>query len=173
MDKETRGLRNVVVRLEGISQGSRQPPEKLTVFNQGCTFVPHVSVAMTGTLLEIKNDDSVLHTTHPYLGGRHWFNIALQKKGEQGDTSRPRPFRLPGVVEFNCDVHKWMKAYVVVHTNPYIASSDAKGMIALDEIPPGEYPYVAWHEQLGEKRGTIKVEAGQLATLKLEFELAQ
>ena len=104
---------------------------------------------MKGTLLEIKNDDPVLHTTHPYLGGRHWFNIARQKKGEQGDTSRPRPFRLPGVVEFNCDVHKWMKAYVVVHTNPYIASSDAKGMIALDAIPPGEYAYVAWHEQLG------------------------
>ena len=173
VDPETRGLKNVVVRLEGITQGSRKPAEKLTILNQGCTFVPHVSVAVKGAFLEIRNDDPVFHTTHPYLNGQHWFNIPLQKKGDQGDASRPRPLSLAGVVEFNCDVHKWMKAYTVVHTSPYIDVSDAKGKILLDEIPPGEHPYVAWHEQLGEKRGTIKIEAGKVAAFSLEFELAQ
>ena len=66
-----------------------------------------------------------------------------------------------------------MKAYTVVHTSPYIAVSDAKGRILLDEIPPGEHPFVAWHERLGEKRGTIEIEAGKVAALNLEFELAQ
>ncbi len=173
VDAQTRGLKNVVVRLEGIAQGSRKPPETLTILNQGCTFVPHVSVAMKGTLLEIRNEDPVFHTTHPYRNGQHWFNIPLQKKGDEGDTSRPRPLSLSGIVEFNCDVHKWMKAYTIVHTSPYAGVSDAKGKIALNEIPPGEHPWVAWHEQLGEKRGTIRIEAGKVATLSLEFELAQ
>ena len=126
-------------------------------------------------LRSMRQYDPVFHTTLPYLGvgGRQWFNIRLQKKGEQGDASRAQPFRRPGVVEFNCDVHKWMKGYTVVHTNPYVAVSDAQGKIALDEIPPGEHPYVAWHEQLGEKRGTVKIEADKVVTLKLEFELAQ
>lgn len=170
VDKETRGLKNVVVRLEGITKGSKKPPEQLTLLNQGCTFVPHVSVAVKqDTRLEISSEDPVLHTTHPYTNGRHWFNITIQN----GERSPPRPFRTTGLVEFNCDVHKWMRAYTFVHTSPYVAVSDAQGKIALDEIPPGEYPYVAWHEQLGEQRGTIKIEANRVATLKLEFELVQ
>ncbi len=169
VDKETRGLKNVVVRLEGITKGSKKPPEQLTLLNQGCTFVPHVSVAVKDTRLEISSEDPVLHTTHPYTNDRHWFNITIQK----GERSRPRPFRTTGLVEFNCDVHKWMRAYTLVHASPYVAVSDAQGKISLDEIPPGEHPYVAWHEQLGEQRGTIKIEANKVATLKLEFELAQ
>lgn len=169
VDKETRGLKNVVVRLEGITKGSKKPPEQITLLNKGCTFVPHVAVAMKDMRLEISSEDPVLHTTHSYANGRHWFNINVQK----GVKSPPRPFRTAGVVEFNCDVHKWMRAYAIVHTNPYIAVSDAKGKITLNEIPPGEYPYVAWHEQLREQRGTVKIEANKVATVKLEFELAQ
>ncbi len=174
VDKETRGLKNVVVRLEGLTEGARKPPAQITVRNHGCSFVPHVSVAVKGTRLEIRNDDPVFHTTHPYINGNHFFNISLQKKGEPGDVSpRPRPLRQTGVIEFNCDVHKWMRGYAIIHTNPYIAVSDAKGKIVLDEIPPGEHRYVAWHEQLGEKRGTVKIEANGVAHLNLKFELPQ
>lgn len=173
VDRETRGLKNVVVRLEGISRGSRKPPETVEILNKGCAFVPHVSVAVKGTRILIRNEDPVFHTTHPYINGRHFFNVPLQKKGQEGDASRPRPLMTPGLLELNCDVHKWMRGYTVIHTNPYLAVTDAKGKIELGEIPPGEYPYVAWHEQLGEKRGTVTIEAGATAELRLEFELAQ
>ena len=77
------------------------------------------------------------------------------------------------MIEFNCDVHKWMRGYAIVHSNPYLAVSDAKGQIALEEIPPGEYPYVAWHEKLGTVTQQITVTAEQ-ATLEVPaFELGK
>ena len=36
-------------------------------------------------------------------------------------------------------------------------------------IPPGNYSYVAWHEELGEKKGEVEIKRGQVSTLRLEF----
>jgi len=73
-------------------------------------------------------------------------------------------------MSIRCDVHKWMQGYMVVHTNPYIALTDAQGRLEIEAIPPGKYSYVAWHEQLGEKKGEVEIVAGKPAELKLAFE---
>ena len=165
VDPTSRGLKNVVVRLEGITSG-KEPPERITITNKDCAFVPHVGVAVKGTKIELLNDDPVLHTTHPFIDGVSFFNKPLNK----GDTPQARPIPRTGVMSVLCDIHKWMQAYVIVHSNPYLAASDAEGQLTIDEIPPGEYPYVAWHEKLGEKKGTVEIEAGQVAELKLVFD---
>ena len=170
VDAETRALKNVVVRIEGITKGSRKPPETVEVTNKNCTFVPHVSVAMKGTRLQVRNDDPVQHTTHPYVNKIHFFNTVLSAGAE---PSKPRTLRQVGLMEIECDVHSWMKGFTVIHTNPYIAVSDEKGQLAIDQIPPGEYTYVAWHETLPEQRGTVKIEPGKTQTLNLSFKLAQ
>jgi len=164
VDKASRGLKNVVVRLEGIARG-KAPPAIVTVNNKSCAFDPHVAVAVKGTKLEIRSADPILHTTHPYLAGASWFNLPLQK--EEQPPARPIP--RTGLMELTCDVHKWMRGYIVVHTNPYLAVSDATGKLKIEGIPAGRYPYVAWHEQLGEKKGEVEVIAGKAAELKLEF----
>ena len=170
VDAESLGLQNVVVRLEGISRGAREVPESVTVSNKDCAFYPHVTVAVKGTKFAIRNEDSILHTTHPYVNNRHWFNVPLPSGGSPPPA---RPIRQTGVVEINCDVHKWMRGYTVVHTNPYIEITDAKGNAAIDKVPPGDHTYVAWHEQLGEQRGTVTIKPGETLQLKLEFKLAQ
>jgi hypothetical protein len=38
-------------------------------------------------------------------------------------------------MELTCDVHKWMRGYIVVHTNPYLAVSDATGKLKIEGIP--------------------------------------
>ncbi|MBI4602448.1 MAG: hypothetical protein HY721_10865 [Planctomycetes bacterium] len=165
VDKETRGLKNVVVRLEGILKG-KAPPAQVTVTNVDCAFAPHVSVAMKGTLIDIQNADPVLHTTHPYIAGSSFFNLPLPPGG---DPPRPRPVPRTGLMEITCDVHKWMRAYMFVHTNPYVEVTDKQGGITIAGIPPGKHPYVAWHEHLGEKRGEIEIVAGKETELKLEL----
>jgi plastocyanin len=165
VDKETRGLKNVVVRLEGIARG-KAPPPVVTVTNRNCAFDPHVSTAVKGTKIDIRNADPVLHTTHPYLAGSSFFNLALPVGA---DPPQARPIPRTGLMEITCDVHKWMRGYMVVHTNPYIEVTDKLGKLAIEGIPPGKYPYVAWHEQLGEKKGEIEIVAGQAAELKLEL----
>jgi hypothetical protein len=166
VDAKTLGLKNAVVRLEGISKG-KAPPAAVTVDNKDCAFHPHVTVAMKGTQIAINNSDSVLHTTHPYIDGINFFNLPLPP----GATPpRPRPIPRSGLMSIRCDVHKWMQGYMVVHTNPYIAVTDAQGRLEIEAIPPGKYSYVAWHEQLGEKKGEVEIVAGKPAELKLAFE---
>jgi hypothetical protein len=166
VDKTTRGLKNVVVRLEGIARG-KAPPQKITVKNENCAFVPHVGVAVKGTLIEIQNADPVLHTTHPYIAGTSFFNLPLQPKEE---PPQPRPIPRTGLMEVTCDVHKWMRGYVYVHSNPYLEVSDKAGKLRIDAIPPGKYSYVAWHEAFpGEKKGEVEIAAGKTAQLKLEY----
>lgn len=165
VDKATRGVRNVVVRLEGIQKG-KAPPQEVKVVNRNCSFDPHVAVAVRGTKIAVENADPVLHTTHPYLAGSSFFNLPLPA-GEPPPS--PRPIPRTGLMEVACDVHKWMRSYVYVHTNPYLAVSDLNGKLKIEGIPPGKYPYVAWHETLKELKGEIEIVAGQTAELKLEF----
>jgi len=166
VDEKTRGLKNVVVRLEGISKG-KSPPATVNVNNKDCAFEPHVSVAMKGSKMDISNSDSILHTTHPYIDGISFFNLPLPPGGT---PPRPRPIPRSGVMSIRCDVHKWMQGYMMVHTNPYIEVTDAQGKLAIEAIPPGTYPYVVWHEQLGEKKGDVEIVAGKPAELRIEFE---
>jgi len=166
VDPQTRGIENVVVRLEGIAKG-KAPPPTVTVTNKNCAFTPHVSVAVKGTKIDIRSEDPVLHTTHPYIDGWSFFNLPLQP-GEAPPGARPIP--RSGLMEIRCDVHKWMKGYMLVHTNPYAAVTDKLGKLTITEIPPGKYPYAAWHEELGEQKGEVEIVAGGTAELKLEFQ---
>lgn len=170
VDPATKALKNVVVRLEGIMAGSRRPPETVEVTNKNCSFVPHVTVAMKGTKFQVRNDDPVQHTTHPFVNDIHFFNIVLSAGAE---PPRPRTLRQTGLMQTKCDVHAWMNAYTVIHKNPYIEVSDERGQLTIDQIPPGEYDYLAWHETLPEARGKVKITGGETRKLRLEFKLAQ
>jgi hypothetical protein len=169
VDAESRGLRNVVVRLEGVSRG-KALPDTLTIANKDCAFVPHVAVAVKGTKLAVRSEDPVLHTTHPYIDGVNFFNVNVQP-GEE--PPRPRPIPKTGLMSIKCDVHKWMQAWVVVHTSPYAEVTGERGTALMEGIPPGKYPFVAWHEELGEKRGEVEIAAGKTAELEFQFAPAQ
>ena len=155
VDPATRGIRDVVVRLEEIERG-KAAVDALVITNRDCAFHPHVSAAMTGSLLKTSNEDPLTHSTHPYYGDRTFFNYQLSGPG---DSYPGRKLPGPGLVTVRCDVHNWMRAYVLVHDNPYLGVTDADGALVIDGIPPGSYPYVAWHESLGEARGTIEISA--------------
>ncbi len=169
VDRETRGIGNVVLRLEGIARG-KAPPERVTVINRSCRFEPHVAVAVKGTRIALENADVVLHHTRVDLAGSNFFRASLPA----GDPAPPaRPISGSGIMELTCEIHKWMRAYVYVHTNPYLAVTDPTGTLRIESIPPGRYPYVAWHESVGEKRGEVEIVAGQPTELVLELAAPQ
>ena len=48
-----------------------------------------------------------------------------------------------------CDVHPWMKAWVMVADHPYFAVTDENGNFEINNVlPPGEYELGFWHERL-------------------------
>jgi len=160
-------IRNVVLRLEGVEGASENGAKQVEIINKGCTFVPHVAVATVGDTLVFSNQDDVLHSMHPYLNEKNFFNVPLPPKSK---TPRGRPIIEPGLIKVGCDIHSWMQSYVVVGSNRFIAVTDAEGRIEMTDIPPGKYTYVAWHESLGEKRGSVTIMEGKSSPIRLEFE---
>jgi plastocyanin len=138
----TKGVRGAVVALEGIERGKRAPEFELD--NAKCLFVPHVSAAMVGAKVRIRNSDPILHNTHGFLERLTVFNIALPTKGQVVDITQR--IKKPGIVEVVCDAHTHMRAWLVVRDNPYFAVSDDSGQFRIDEIPPGRHRVTAWHE---------------------------
>jgi hypothetical protein len=61
----------------------------------------------------------------------------------------------PGVVNLRCNGgHVWMNAEMMVVPHPYYAVTDESGQFELNDVPPGHYEVVAWHEgwrQLGKE----------------------
>lgn len=165
VNSETRGLKNVVFCLEGELEGKESPLD-VTISNQGCVFVPHVAVAVIGSKIKVRNDDPVFHTTNTYLNGKSFFNIPLLV-GQPPPP--PRPIQEAGLIEVSCAVHNWMKSYIFVHTNPYVAITDGSGTLSMTGMPPGKYSYVAWHEELGEQMGEVEINEDGVTSLKLEF----
>ena len=113
-----------------------------------------------GATVDIKNSDGILHNLHTYSSANPPFNAAqpkfkplIQKKLDE-----------PEFIKLTCDVHGWMKSWVVVHDHPYYALTDASGAFQIAEVPPGAYEIAVWHEQLGEKSGQVTVATGQPAS---------
>jgi len=51
------------------------------------------------------------------------------------------------LVHLHCNGgHVWMKAEMMMDSNPYYAVIDESGRFELTDVPPGTYQIVAWHE---------------------------
>jgi len=157
-------LRNVVVMLEKVRRG-KPVVESPTLAELRCTFVPHVLSMTAGGKVRLLNQDPVLNTFHAiaFPSKRTLFNVGLPNKDQHVD----RRIADPGVVQMRCDVHPWEEAYVVAVGHPYHCVTDARGAFALDQVPPGRYTLLLWHEKLGARRKPVQVGPG--GHLKLEL----
>jgi hypothetical protein len=154
-------LRNVVVIVKGAPAPA---PGKGTLDQRTCRYVPHVQVLPLGSTLDVVNGDPTLHNVHGYLGQATAFNLAMPAK----DSRLSRQLKKPGLVVVGCDVHAWMRAYVWVVESP-AAVTGADGAYAIAGLPAGTYEVTAWHETLGERKGTATVPADGAAVLDFGF----
>jgi hypothetical protein len=113
--------------------------------------------------LKIESDDPVPHNVHTYAESNRNYNESMNQLHRSLELrfSRPEQFRI------GCDLHGWMRAYVVVAANPYYAVTGEGGKFQLDGVPPGNYRLKVWQETLGEMEKDIVVEAGK--TTKVDF----
>jgi hypothetical protein len=86
------------------------------------------------------------------------FNFAMPKvvkeKKASFAISEADPFYI------KCDVHPWMKAWVLVSDHPYFAVTDSNGNFSIDGIPAGSYEVVCWQEKFsGKKKNPILLNA--------------
>lgn len=169
LDPETGAVANAIVYIADITQGAALPSGVTAQIDQhGCHFVPHVLVVPRGSTLRIMNSDQTLHNVHLTLLGR---NTDLMNSGmPPGSRALDVPMRRPGLVQVSCDVHSWMRAYVVAANHPYYAVTGADGSFRLENVPAGNYTVRAWHERLAGAEAHVTVAAGAAATATLTLQ---
>jgi plastocyanin len=160
-----REIRNVVVWLETPPPGAPQdPPAAATAMDQkDCVFVPRVVIVAAAGTVDFLNSDRLLHNLHSVSKDNATFN-RTQPKGR----TIPITFSRPEIVRIDCDLHSWMRGWVVVAPHPFYALSDARGRFKLDNVPAGQYTLRVWHERLGELSRPVTVtEGGAPLTIEL------
>ena len=54
--------------------------------------------------------------------------------------------------QVTCNIHPWMKSWLLVRPNPYAAVSAADGTFVIKDVPVGEVELQFWHEKAGYMR---------------------
>ena len=149
------GLANVVVWLR--TKDVKPHPDyekaataKVTIDNKRCRFDPRVVTYRIGQPLEIKNSDSdgVAHNTNATLVANDSFNIQLPVGTAQ--DIKPLANMEPVPATIVCNIHTWMKGYLVVLATPYVAVSDENGKFEIKNLPAGkEFEFQVWQEKPG------------------------
>lgn len=164
-----RGIRNAVVWLENPPPAPPvappPPPATATAMDQKeCVFTPRVVVVAAGGRIDFLNSDRLLHNLHSTPNANPPFNRA-QPRGRTISIAFPHP----EIVRVNCDLHSWMRGWVVVAEHPFYAVTDADGRFALPGLPPGRYTVRVWQERLGAISREIVVGDQDPTTIMLEM----
>jgi hypothetical protein len=137
------GVANTIVFLKDIAQGKAMDlPEARQSLNQkNCRYEPHVLLVPVQANLRVMSSDPTLHTVH--MAGAADYNLPFPFQG----LTIQRPMTREGLVDLRCNAgHIWMNAEMMVVSHPYYAVTDADGRFEINQIPPGDYEVVAWHE---------------------------
>ena len=142
----TTGIHNVVVSLHGLPPGLKWPenPPPTKMDQKQCVFVPRVVIVPVGGSVEFLNSDRLLHNVRG--GGKE--NPTFNRAQPHARTITI-VFKKPEVLRVECDLHSWMRGWVVVGEHPFYAVTNQQGEFILDNVPPGKYTLQVWQETLG------------------------
>jgi plastocyanin len=157
-------IRNVVVYLKTVAFRGALPPMRAELRQEHETFVPHVLAVTRGSTVDFPNDDPIFHNVFS-LSSAATFDLRRYPRGQ----SRSQQFPKAGLVKVYCNIHSHMSATILVMDNPYFTIPALDGGFELANVPPGEYTVVGWHERVGERLSSVRVERGKTATVNLSL----
>lgn len=154
INQESRGLKNVLVF-------TRPTPTRIHPrFDDGlkkevvlsancCRFTPRICVVwrLRQTLV-MRNEDGLVHN---FVGvfdrSSPPFNVLLTAETGRFEYAKfQRALIRPS--EMFCNIHPWMKAYVLAIDSPYFALTDEHGKFEIADLPADEeLSFYFWHER--------------------------
>lgn len=148
VNPKTKGIKNVVVYVYTGRGGSDLPesaPKNATheLANKNCRFEPHIVLTQVGDKLKVTNPDPVGHNANLNFLKNDAANLmipASQEKTVELKESEPAP------IPVECNIHPWMKSYVVVLDHPYAAVSDEDGVLVIKDLPNEELNFRVYIE---------------------------
>lgn len=162
-------LKDVLVRIApgGVAGNWKAPDKHAEIDQVDCMYAPRMQGVVAGQTIDIKNGDQTLHNVHTYKGSESLFNQA-QPKGAAA-ISKEVPDEA-AVMKFTCDVHPWMRGFVVVTDHPFFAVSGEDGSFKIEKVPAGKYTVEAWHSQYGLlKKENVEVKDSGEVTVDFDY----
>ena len=159
-------LANVIVWIKNAPAGNTSSAPAV-LDQKGCLYHPHVQALEVNQPLQIKNSDATLHNVHAMPNVNSQFNEGQPVQGmvstKKFDKVEAEPFKV------KCDVHGWMKSYMIVLPHPYHAVSGMNGQFTIGNLPPGTYTIEAWHEKYGKQEQNITVADDKPAEVNVTY----
>jgi plastocyanin len=162
---EGKGIQYVVVSLADAPPGQVEvPADGVELDQRGCRFTPHVVVVPAGATLVARNSDGIMHNLHTFSKA----NPAINKAQPGFKKTMPiGSLKAPETIKVQCDMHSWMRGWIVVTDTPYMVVSDDAGRFQMPNVPAGTYTLKFWHETLGETTRQVTVQDGATATVEV------
>ena len=140
VNPKNKGIKNVVLYVYTGRGGSDLPKtdaggDTLVLQNENCRFDPRIVVAQVGDTLKVTNPDPVGHNANLNF----FRNKAMNPTIPAGEAvSVKLEEEEPAPIPVDCNIHPWMRAYVVVLEHPFAAVSDEDGVLTIKGLPAGE-----------------------------------
>ena len=148
---DNKGVRNSVISLHGKKLKKKSGEYKLN--QKQCQYEPHVIAIPVNSELKIHTSDPINHNIHTYSFENDPINIMFLP----GQDAYSQEMEEAEIIKVECDLHNWMRAWIIVTPNAYTTVSDSDGSFEIPDVPPGKYELTAWHETLGSITKSITV----------------
>jgi len=159
------GVKNAVVWFLDLPEPKDAKPAKEKLDQQQCQYLPHVTVAPLGAVLDVTNSDKALHNVRAQAGDTRLFNYAMPIPGHVVPTR----LKKDGIFKISCDVHPWMRAWLLVLPTLAYAVTGEDGSYQISDVPAGKHKIKVWHERLGEREGEIEIAKGETAKYDVQY----
>ena len=162
IDSASKGIANAVVfarKTSRVHESHKQAVKEEVVFDQkDCVFLSHVLPVRVGQTVVIKNSDPIGHNTKITTQADLDINPLLPPN-EQLKQKFSRLQNMP--VPVGCNIHPWMKAYILPRNDSYVAVSRADGSFEIANLPAGEeIEFQVWHERGAGPQGAFEAKKG-------------
>ncbi len=158
---ENGGLAGVIVYLKAkrgveVPIDTLPPTDPVEISNTGCAFAPRITLLRAGQPLVLVNEDPTTHNVKATTRRNGTFNLVLPP-GDRRPLRLARAERSP--VTIACNVHPFMRGYLLVRDDPYAVVTGPDGRFELPHLPAGVWRFEFWHEK-GELAG-VKLAGGE------------
>jgi plastocyanin len=117
----------------------------VAIDQKNCEFLPYATAIHQDQTLVFKSSDPVNHNIHLSPFDNQQFNSMLAPN----NTFEKKFVAEKRVIPLTCDIHPWMKGWIMVFDHPFFAVTGDDGTFEIKGVPTGMQNLVIWQAAVG------------------------